>query len=118
MAGEWRHICAAGTGDLLDLVSDDGTYDFTRQRRGGRKPLSEAGECPAALSGCRWRLNRRVLPVPRHLESDPPDGCTRDVMDRRALVLGGGGVTGIAWEIPLWRAQDQCGSRLLPWPRT
>jgi NTE family protein len=31
--------------------------------------------------------------------SDPPDGCTREAMDRRALVLGGGGVTGIAWEI-------------------
>ena len=99
MAGTWRGISAGRTGDLLDLASDDGTSDLACQRRGGREPLSEACECPAALSGGRSRLNRRVLPVPRRLEADPPDGCTREVMDRRALVLGGGGVTGIAWEI-------------------
>ncbi len=99
MAGAWRGICAGGTGDLLDLASDDGVRDLVWRRHAGLGPLSEAFQCPAALSGGRSRLNRRVLPVPRHLESDPPDGCTREVMDRRALVLGGGGVTGIAWEI-------------------
>ncbi len=82
--GQWvaRHL-SGGTGVLLHLVSDDGTHDFTRQRRAGREPLSDACQCPAALSGGRWRLYRRVLPVPRHLESDAPDGCTREVRDRR-----------------------------------
>jgi hypothetical protein len=99
MAGAWRDICAGGTGDLLDLVSDDGLEDLTGQRRGGSGPLREACRCPASLPSGQWRLNRRVLPVPRYLESDALDGYTRKVMDRRALVLGGGGVTGIAWEI-------------------
>jgi Patatin-like phospholipase len=79
-------------------VPDDGTHDLVRQRRGGSEPLSAACQRPAALSGSRSRLNRRVLPVRRPVESDALDGCTREVMDRRALVLGGGGVTGIAWE--------------------
>ena len=44
-------ICAGKTGDLLDLVSDDGTHGLVWLRRGGREPLSEACECPAALPG-------------------------------------------------------------------
>jgi NTE family protein len=78
MAGAWRGISAGGTGDLLDLASDDGTPDFTR-------------------SGVA-AVNRRVTIASARLRS-PAVGCTREVMDRRALVLGGGGVTGIAWEI-------------------
>jgi len=35
-------ICAGKTGDLLDLVSDDGTHGLVWLRRGGREPLSEA----------------------------------------------------------------------------
>ena len=61
VAGRWRGISAGGTGDLLDLVPDDGTHDLVRQRRGGSAPLSVACQCPAALSGSRSRLNRRVL---------------------------------------------------------
>ncbi len=33
MADAWRGIFAGGTGDLLDLVSDDGIHDLMRQRR-------------------------------------------------------------------------------------
>ena len=114
MAGTWRGISAGGTGDLLDLVPDDGTDDLVRQRRGGSEPLSAACECPAALSGSRSRLNRRVLPVRRPVESDAPDGCTREGMDGRALVLGGGGVTGIAWEIGVIAG---LAGRVSTWPQ-
>src|SRR5271165_637573 len=74
---------------------------MARTTSSGSGPLSAACECPAALSGSRSRLNRRVLRVPRRLESNAPDWCTREVMDGRALVLGGGGVTGIAWQTGL-----------------
>ena len=46
------------------------------------------------------RLNRRVLPAPA--PSGPCAGLVyKEVMGRRALVLGGGGVTGVAWETGL-----------------
>jgi NTE family protein len=99
MAGAWRGISAGGIGDLQDLASDDGAHDFTRQRRGGSEPLSDACQCPAAPSGGRSRLNRRVLPGAGPPGVRSAGRVYKGVMDRRALVLGGGGVTGIAWEI-------------------
>ena len=79
----WTNVPAHGTfGRAVRAVRPDCGGGGWRTR------AVASGAPPSAACRCRATSSQNA-----------PDGCTREVMDRRALVLGGGGVTGIAWEI-------------------